>query len=181
MSVQAVAVAAGQVSLIVRQEEGMGVRLPLTDKQREHLRVVREVQMADWRDGRPQVVDEMFVTDEVVRLMSGMGRACYLGLDGRVWVGNLGEGKRPWVLDNPKEVASCIVRWAGAVGLSELVEALPPMPAGGEACSLCRGTREMPEEIMPRAEDGFRYFCKRCGGLGWTRQAVPDAARDPAT
>ena len=38
----------------------------------------------------------MFVTAEVVRLMSGMGRACYLGLDGRVWVGNLGEGKLPW-------------------------------------------------------------------------------------
>jgi len=156
------------------------VRLPLTDKQGEHLRGVREGQLADWRAGRPQVVDEMFVTDEVVRLMSGMGRACYLGLDGRVWVGNLGEGKLPWVLDDPKEAASCIVRWASAVGLPELVEALAPMPEGGEVCSLCCGSREMPEDVMPRAEDGFRYFCRRRGGLGWTRQAEPGAAADAA-
>ena len=154
------------------------MRLPLTDQQREHLRRVREEQLAMWRDGRPQVVDEMFVTDEVVRLMSGMGRACYLGLDGRVWVGNLGEGKLPWVLDDPKDVASCIVRWASAVGLPELVEALPPMPEGGEVCSLCKGTREMPEEFIPRAADGFRYFCRRCGGLGWTKQAEQGAAAD---
>src|SRR3954462_13421566 len=143
------------------------MRLPLTDGQREHLGRVREGQLSMWRggrppvgggalsmgrDGRPQVVDELFVTDEVVRLMSGMGRACYLGLDGRGWVGNLGEGKLPRVLDNPKDVASCIVRWASAVGLPELVEALPPMPEGAEVCSLCKGTREMPEEFMPRGE-----------------------------
>jgi hypothetical protein len=101
--------------------------------------------------------------------MSGMGRAVYLGLDGRVWVGNLGEGQLPSVLDDPKDVASCIVRWAGAVGLPELVEALPKMPEGGEVCSLCRGTREMPVEIMPRSDDGLRFYCMRCGGLGWTK------------
>ena len=144
--------------------------VPLTQQQREHLRSVRDTQLADWRAGRPQVVDELFVEEEVVRLMSGMGHAAYLGLDGRVWVGNLGEGKLPRILDDPKDVASCIVRWASAVGLPELVEALPPIPEGGEVCSLCKGTREMPEEIIPRAEDGFRYFCRRCGGLGWTTQ-----------
>jgi hypothetical protein len=143
------------------------VRLPLTEQQREHLRGVREAQLADWRAGRPQVVDEMFVEEEIVRLMSGMGRAAYLGLDGRVWVGNLGEGELPCALDDPKDVASCIVRWAGAVGLPELVEALPKMPDGGEVCSLCKGTREMPEEFIPRAEG--LYLCRRCGGLGWTR------------
>jgi hypothetical protein len=50
--------------------------MPLTEHQREHLRRVREEQLAMWRAGRPQVVDELFVTGEVVRLMSGMGRAC---------------------------------------------------------------------------------------------------------
>src|SRR5947209_7630744 len=101
------------------------MRVPLTEQQREHLRGVREAQLADWRAGRPQIVDEMFVEQEVVRLMSGMGRAAYLGLDGRVWAGNLGEGELPRVLDDPKDVASCIVRWSGAVGLPELVEVLP--------------------------------------------------------
>jgi hypothetical protein len=109
------------------------------------------------------------VEEEVVRLMSGMGRAAYLGLDGRVWVGNLGEGQLSRVLEDPKDVASCIVRWANAAGLPELVEALPPRPEGGEVCSLCNGSREMPEEIIPRTTDGFRYFCRRCGGLEWTR------------
>jgi hypothetical protein len=154
------------------------MRLPLTEHQREHLRHVREEQLAMWRSGRPQVVDELFVTDEVVRLMSGMGRACYLGLDGRVWVGNLGEGELPRVFDDPKDVASCIVRWASAVGLPELVEALPPIPEGGEVCSLCKGTREMAEEFVGRSEDGFRYFCRRCGGLGWTNPAEQKVAPD---
>jgi hypothetical protein len=153
------------------------MRLPLTEAQREHLRRVREEQLAMWRAGRPQVVDEMFVTDEVVRLMSGMGRACYLGLDGRVWVGNLGEGKLPWVLDDPKDVASCIIRWAVDVGLPELVEALPPMPAEGEVCSLCKGSGYMPDEFISSEERRW-FFCKRCGGLGWTRQGEPGAALD---
>src|SRR5256885_4423030 len=100
------------------------MRVPLTEQQREHLRGVRATQLADWRAGRPQVVDELFVEEEVVRLMSGMGRAAYLGLDSRVWVGNLGEGQLPCVLNDPKDVASCIVRWVGAIGLPELVEAL---------------------------------------------------------
>jgi hypothetical protein len=152
--------------------------VPLTEQQREHLRRVREEQLADWHAGCPQVVDETFVSDDVVRLMSGMGRACYLGLDGRVWGGNLGEGELPRAFDDPKDVASCIVRWASAVGLPELVEALPPMPQGGEVCSLCKGSREMPEEFVGRAEDGFRFFCRRCGGLGWTIPAEPNVAPD---
>jgi hypothetical protein len=146
------------------------MRLPLTDQQREHLRRVREDQFAMWRDGRPQVVDEMFVTDEVVRLRSGLGRACYLGLDGRVWVGNLGEGELPRVLDDPKDVASCIIRWAIDFGLPELVESLPPMPADGEVCSLCKGSRYRPDEFIGSQERRW-FFCMRCGGLGWTGQA----------
>jgi len=146
------------------------MRIPLTEKQRDHLRGVRQTQLAEWRS-HPFVVDELFVEQEVVRLMSGMGRAAYLGLDGRVWVGNLGEGEVPQVLDDPKDVASCIVRWGSAVGLPELVKALPTIPEDGEVCSLCKGSREMPEDIIPRAEDGFRYFCRRCGGLGWTKSA----------
>jgi hypothetical protein len=96
------------------------MRIPLTKPQQDQLRSIREAQLADWRAGNPQVVDEMFVTDEVVRLMSGMGRACYLGLDGQVWVGNLGEGEQPTAIDDPKNVASCIVRWSGCIGLPEL-------------------------------------------------------------
>jgi hypothetical protein len=120
------------------------MRLPLTERQQEHLRSVRETQLAEWRAGKPQIVDDLFVEQEVVRLMSGMGRACYLGFDGRVWVGNLGEGELPRVLDDPKDVASCIVRWSGTIGLPELVDVLPPMPEDGEVCSLCKGSREMP-------------------------------------
>jgi hypothetical protein len=146
------------------------MRMQLTEQQCQHLRRVREEQLADWRAGRPHVVDELFVEEEVVRLMSGMGRACYLGLNGRVWVGNLGEGQLPRVLDDPKDMASCIVRWASAAGLLELVEALPPIPKDGEVCSFCKGAREMPEEFIPRSTDAFRYFCRRCGGLGWTKQ-----------
>lgn len=150
--------------------EGFQVRLPLSEHQREHLRGVREAQLADWRAGRPLVVDEMFVTDEVVRLMSGMGRACYIGLDGTVWVGNLGEGELPVALADPKDVASCVVRWSACVGLPGLVDALPYAPEGSVDCPLCKGTREMPGWVSDR-EDGFRCYCKKCSGLGWVAPA----------
>lgn len=146
---------------------GSELQLPLTEKHRERLRSIRESQLSDWRAGRPQVVDEMFAADEVVRLMSGMGRACYLGLDGRVWIGNLGEGQLPQVLSDPKEVASCIVRWSGSIGLSDLVNVLPPGPEGSIVCPLCQGDRVMPPGWGDDPGDGFRYYCKRCGGLGW--------------
>jgi hypothetical protein len=154
------------------------VLLPLTEQQRERLRAIREDQLTDWRAGSPQVVDEMFVTDEVVRLMSGMGRACYLGLDGRVWVGNLGEGMLPWVLDDPREVASCIVRWSGCIGLPELVIALSPTPEGGTTCPLCESSREMPLGWGDDHGDGFRHYCMRCGGLGWVAESEPVAPPD---
>ena len=143
------------------------MRLPLTDEQRELLRRVREEQLAMWRDGCPQVVDAMFVTDEVVRLVSGMGRACYLGLDGRVWVGNLAEGESPSALEDPKAVASCIVRWSGCIGLRELVKALPPATNGGTVCPLCQGSREMWPGWGDDLGNGFRHYCQRCWGLGW--------------
>lgn len=146
------------------------MQLPLTEQQKKHLRNVREAQLAEWRSN-PFVADDLFVEQEVVRLMAGMGRACYLGLDGRVWLGNLAEEELPQVLDDPKGVASCIVRWSGTIGLPNLVEALPPMPEGGETCPVCRGGREMPDEYAPRAKEGFRYYCLRCGGLGWTLRA----------
>jgi hypothetical protein len=148
--------------------EVLSMRVLLTEKQQDHLRRVRQTQLAEWRAGSPQVVDELFIEEELVRLMSGMGRAAYLGLDGTVYVGNLGEGELPVSLEKPKDVASCIVRWSGVIGLPELVEALPPIPEDGVVCQLCKGNREMPEWSNDR-DDGFRHACMRCGGLGWTR------------
>jgi hypothetical protein len=152
------------------------MRIPLTDQQREHLRGVRKTQLADWH-AHPFVVDEIFVKEEVVRLMSGMGRACYLGLDGRIWVGNLGEGELPSVLSDPKGIASCIVRWSGCIGLPELVNALPPMATDGIICPLCHSSRETHNWVNDR-DDGFRYYCMRCGGLGWIIPAEQDAAAE---
>ena len=145
------------------------LRIPLTESQIEHLQRLRDQQLADWRDGSPQFVDELFVAHDVVRLVSGMGRACYLGLDGRIWTTNLGEGQEPREVDDLRVAASCLVRWSNAIGLPELVGALPSAPNGdvGETCPLCHGTREMPAEIFARSEDGFKYYCQRCGGVGW--------------
>ncbi|HEX8203411.1 MAG TPA: hypothetical protein VF590_23245 [Isosphaeraceae bacterium] len=142
------------------------MRLSLDDGMRERLRRVRESQLEDARAGRPQVVDEMFIEEEVVRLTSGGGHSAYLGLDGRVHRVNYGEGFPPVVLDDPRDIAFALVRWAGDIGLPELVDLLPPAPKGDEVCSLCRGTRFMPAEIMAFS-DGRPLYCRRCGGLGW--------------
>jgi hypothetical protein len=113
------------------------------------------------------MVDEVFLERDVVRLTSGGGHAAYLGLDGTVYVFHYGDGRPPRVLDDPRDIASCIIRWATDIGLPELIDGLPAMLPGGETCSLCRGGRYMPEEWIGNNERRW-FFCKRCGGLGWT-------------
>ncbi|SIO58595.1 hypothetical protein SAMN05444166_5738 [Singulisphaera sp. GP187] len=137
------------------------MRLPIDEQLRERLRQLRELQLAECRAGRPQVVDEVFLNEEVVRLKSGGGHSAYLGLDGRAITVNDNEGFPPVVLEAPKDIASVVVRWAPEAGLAELVEVLPPKADGGAVCSLCDGTRY--EELQ-----GERWCCRRCCGLGWT-------------
>jgi hypothetical protein len=155
------------------------MKVALTDRQQEQLRQVRERQLAEWRVGRPQIVDEMFVEQEVVRLKAGMGHAAYLGLDGTVYSVNYGEAIPPEVLADPKDVASCILRWAADIGLPELIEALPSLPPDGEVCSLCQGSRYMPDNFIGTEERRW-FFCRKCGGLGWTVQPDQNASPDPA-
>jgi len=145
------------------------MRLPLTDQLQERLRHVRESQFAERRAGFPHPPDEIFLEKEVVRLKAGMGHSVYLELDGTVYAVNYGEGLPPEILESPKDMASCIIRWASNIGLPELIEALPPIPEGGDVCSLCRGSRYMPDSWVD--EQGRRVYCHRCGGLGWTLPA----------
>lgn len=144
------------------------LRLPLTEEQVAHLRTVRESQLADWRAGCPQIVDELFTDENVVRLKSGMGHSAYLGLDGTIYTVAYGEGDPPCILDDPRDIASCVVRWAGCIGMPELVDSLPSIPENAEVCSLCKGSRQMDWEPSADEQDGFQYYCKRCSGLGWT-------------
>jgi hypothetical protein len=132
--------------------------------------------MADHRAGRPQLVCGIFYEREVVCLKVGMGRAVFLGLDGRVWAENYGEGLPPEVLADARDVASVIVRWSGDIGVPELVELLPARPPGGFVCGVCGGSRRLPRSIAVH-DDGRPLCCLRCYGLGWTF-AEPAAAAD---
>jgi hypothetical protein len=141
--------------------------LPLTERLRELLRQVREHQMAQHRAGRPELVCGVFYNDEVVCLRAGGGHAAYLGTDGRIHYENYGEAKDPRVLTDPRDVASTIVKCANDIGVPELIELLPPRPAGGEICRLCEGRRwELPASSGD--PDGRPWCCRRCHGLGWT-------------
>jgi hypothetical protein len=152
---------------------GLNIDGPL----RKRLQQVREQQMADHRAGRPQLVCGIFSDTEVVILKAGMGHAAFLGLDGRVWAENYGEGFPPEVLTDARDVASVVVRWSGNIGLPELIELLPARPAGGFVCGVCGGSRWLPESIGVQ-DDGRPLCCLRCYGLGWTL-AEPGAAADP--
>jgi hypothetical protein len=134
---------------------------------RERLLQIRERQMADHMAGRPQLVCGIFYDLEVVCLKAGMGYAAFLGLDGRVWAENYGEGFHPQVLTDARDVASVIVRWSGNIGLPELKELLPARPSGSFVCGLCGGSRWLPTSIMAH-DDGRPLCCLRCHGLGWT-------------
>jgi hypothetical protein len=61
----------------------------------------------------------LFVEEPVVRLMSGLGRAAYLGPDGRAWVGDLGGGEVPRVLGDPKSARISQDRRSGGEQLIE--------------------------------------------------------------
>jgi hypothetical protein len=128
---------------------------------------VREQQLADHRAGRPQLVCAIFLDRDVVCLQAGGGHAGYLGLDGRIHYVNYGEGFDPVVLTDPREVACVIVRFAGDIGLPELIDLLPVKPQGAVVCGICKGSRWMPPEVLASG-DGRPLCCRRCYGLGWT-------------
>lgn len=134
---------------------------------RERLRHIREQQIADHREGRPQLVCGIFYDLEVVCLKAGMGHAAFLGLDGRVWAENYGEGVAPEVLTDARDIASVIVRWSGNIGLPDLMELLPAKPITGVQCGVCNGSRWLPTSISVH-DDGRPLCCLRCYGLGWT-------------
>jgi hypothetical protein len=155
---------------------GLNLDAPL----RERLRQIREKQMADHRAGRPRLVCAIFYDLDVVCLKAGMGHAAFLDLDGRVWAENYGEGFPPEVLTDARDVASVIVRWAGNIGLSELIDRLPARPLDAFVCGVCSGSRYLPVSIMVH-DDGRPLCCLRCYGLGWTfaeSEATADPPRD---
>lgn len=155
-----------------------GLRIP--EALHERLRNVREQQMADHLAGRPPVVCGLFYDSDVVILKNGLGRAAFLGLDGRVWIQNYGEGLAPEVVTDARDIASIIVRWSGDIEVPELVELLPSKPHGGYTCGVCDGTRWLPRSVAIH-DDGRQLHCLRCHGLGWTlaeRAAASDPPRD---
>ena len=135
--------------------------LPLTEPLRVRLRQIRERQMADHLAGRPQLVCDAFYDEEVVCLRVFCGRAAYLGTDGRVHYENFGEGMNKVVLTDPRDVAANIVKFAGDIGVLELIDLLPARPANGFVCRLCEGSRW-------ESAGTDRWCCRRCCGLGWT-------------
>jgi hypothetical protein len=118
--------------------------------------------MADHLAGRPQLVCEVFYDEEVVCLWTGGGHAAYLGTDGRVHYENYGEGKDRVVLDDARDVASTIVKYASDIGVPELIDLLPARPGAAVACRLCGGSRR------ESSAAGQQWCCRRCHGLGWT-------------
>ena len=143
--------------------------LPLTEAMRDRLRRIREHQMREHRAGRPQLVCGVFYDEEVVCLRSGGGHAAYLGTDGRIHYENYGEGIDKRVLTDPRDVASTIVKCAGDIGMSELIDVLPLRPVNGFVCRLCEGTRRE----SPTDPPGQPWCCRRCCGLGWTLAKAP--------
>jgi hypothetical protein len=146
--------------------------LPLTEPLRERLRRIREHQMSEHRSGRPQLVCGVFYEEEVVCLQAGGGHAAYFGTDGRVHYENYGEGMDKVILNDPRDVASAIVKCAGDIGMPELIDLLPARPANAFVCRLCGGTRwESPASTGD--PDGRPWCCRRCRGLGWTYAELP--------
>ena len=135
--------------------------LPLTEPLRTRLRQIRERQMAEHLAGRPQLVCAVFYVEEVVCLRAGGGQAAYLGADGRIHCENYGEGQDRVVLTDPRDVASAIVKWAGDIGVPELIDLLPARPESAVVCRLCDGGRW-------ESVEASRWCCRRCHGLGWT-------------
>jgi hypothetical protein len=141
--------------------------LNIGDTLRDRLREVREQQMAEHLAGRPLAMCGIFYEREVVCLKAGCGHAAFLGLDGRVWAENYGQGLESEVFTDARDIASVIVRWAGNIGLPELVELLPTKPADAFVCGVCGGSRWLPTTIGVH-DDGRPLCCLRCYGLGWT-------------
>lgn len=115
------------------------------------------------------MVCPIFYDKDVVCLRAGGGHAGYLALDGTVYYENYGEGKQTEVVDDPRGIASMIVKCADDIGLPELIDLLPARPLAAFVCGLCNGTRrESPTGGRRMDMDDKPWCCRRCDGLGWT-------------
>lgn len=148
------------------------VRLPIDNHWRDRLRAVRHGQVVV-----PEV--EAILHCEAVFLYGWLGNSAHLGLDGRVVAWAAADACPPQVLSDAAEVARLIALGSRWLGLSDLVELLPPMPSGSVVCPYCEGRRwdDTPHEGHP--EGGVCLVCK---GVGWRvpGPAEPAAAPNPA-
>jgi hypothetical protein len=112
-------------------------------------------------------LDNFFSSNEVVRINDGMGYGTYVGTDGRVTVWFYGGGEEPVIVENPRDIASIIVRWARNVDLSELISLLPAKPSDAIVCDRCAGERVHSIRLLFRDAAEESILCKKCSGLGW--------------
>lgn len=141
------------------------VRLPITNAWRERLLAIR----------RGQVIAtevEALLGGEAVFLYGWMGNSAHLGLDGRVVAWVVADGLPPEVVTDSEHAVRLVTLGSQWLGLPNLVELLPPMPAGSVVCPYCEGRRWDNTPYAGHPEGGV---CPVCKGVGWriSRQAEP--------
>ena len=137
--------------------------LILDDQLRKSLRHIRRGQLQsldDWPGA-----ESILLAREVLCVRLGWGNASFVDLDGRVLFWNFAEGHPLEELTDPLSMA-CVVEWAAEIGFPELLDALPPMPAGGRTCDRCRG-RRFTRRSAGAGQGSPRPVCTLCHGLGW--------------
>ncbi len=146
------------------------VRLPITGAWRERLIAVRRGQAI-----APEV--EALLGEEAVFLYGWLGNSAHLGLDGRVVAWVAADGLLPEVVTDPAHAARLVTLGSRWLGLPELADLLPPMPAGSVACPYCEGRRWDDTPYAGHPEGGVCFVCK---GVGWraARQAAPGTSFD---
>lgn len=117
---------------------------------------------------REYYIDEIAESEDAVVMISGMGRAMYLTIDGRVII----DDDPSFFKDEPpppspreatdvKDLFAAVIIGAKIRKSPELLSLLPPRPKEAVNCKNCEsgGWQKFGKDI--------EIICQNCGGIGW--------------
>ena len=94
-----------------------------------------------------------------------------MALDGRVLHWNGREPVPTQELSDLKIVGSVVAEFSVLFRVPEMLELIPKMPADGQLCRVCRGSRFIPMATAG-TPDEYPGICPLCCGLDWNVSGI---------
>jgi hypothetical protein len=125
-------------------------------------------------------LDEAMQSEDAIVMMSGLGPALYLTMEGRVIIHHYMDDDLPREASDKKEAYSAIVIGAKLSKAPELLSLLPARTVGAKDCTGCGGSGWKAVGESTQGEM-ITIVCWDCGGLGWSDDSEQAQAHEIST